>query len=86
MKNDRTSQAWIDKAERVSKWLATATPDQLHTMAVKMAEAGLLPVTLTEEERAEAEKKLIELGAFTQAEADKVRAEESDNETTHKTT
>lgn len=85
MNNDRNSQEWLDKAERVSKWLETATPDQLHTMAVKMAEAGLVPVTLTEEERAEAEKKLIELGAFTQEEANKVRAEESDNETTNKT-
>jgi hypothetical protein len=77
--NDRTSQDWIDQAERVSKWLATATPDQLHNVAVKMAEAGLVPATLTEEERAEAEKKLIELGAFTQEEADQVRAG-ADNE------
>lgn len=76
MKNDRTSQAWIDKAERVSKWLATATPDQLHTMAVKMAEAGLVPVTLSKEERQQAEQKLVALGAFTQEEADQIRAEE----------
>ncbi len=84
--NDRTNQDWIDKAERVSKWLGLATPDQLGELAEKMAEAGLVPVTLTEEERAEAEKKLIALGAFTQEEADEVRAEESDNETTNKTT
>lgn len=49
MNNDRTSQDWIDQAERVNKWLSTATPDQLHDMAVKMAEAGLVPVTLSEE-------------------------------------
>lgn len=77
--NDRTSQDWIDKAERVSEWLATATPDQLNDLAEKMAEAGLVPVTLTEEERAEAERKLIELGAFTQEEAEQVRAEGADN-------
>lgn len=77
--NDRTSQDWIDQAERVSKWLATATPDQLHNVAVKMAEAGLVPVTLSEEERQQAEQKLIELGAFTQEEADQVRAEEGGN-------
>lgn len=41
-----------------------------------MAEAKLVPVMLTEEERQEAERKLIELGAFTQEEAYKVRAEE----------
>lgn len=74
--NDRTSKDWIDKAEKVSKWLSTATPDQINDLAVKMAEANLIPVTLTEEERAEAEKKLIELGVFTQEEAYKVRAEE----------
>ncbi|MBT1586152.1 hypothetical protein [Curtobacterium flaccumfaciens] len=78
--NDRTSQDWIDQAERVSKWLQTATPDQMHTMAVKMAEAGLVPVTLNEEERAEAERKLIELGAFTQEEADQVKAEGATDE------
>lgn len=77
--NDTTSQDWIDKAERVSKWLQTATPDQMHTMAVKMAEAGLVPVTLSEEECQQAEQKLIELGAFTQKEADQVRAEEGGN-------
>lgn len=77
--NDRTSQDWIDKAERVSKWLPTATPDQLHDMAVKMAEAGLVPATLTEEERQQAEQKLVALGVFTQEEADQVRAG-ADNE------
>lgn len=76
MNNDRTSQDWIDKAERVSKWLETATPDQLHDMAVKMAEAGLVPVTLSKEERQQAEQKLVALGAFTQEEADQIRAEE----------
>lgn len=79
MNNDRTSQDWIDQAERVSKWLSTATPDQLHDMAVKMAEAGLVQVTLSEEERQQAEQKLIEQGAFTQKEADQVRAEEGGN-------
>lgn len=79
MNNDRTSQDWIDQAERVNKWLSTATPDQLHNVSVKIAEAGLVPVTLTEEERAEGEQKLIELGAFTQKEADQVRAEEGGN-------
>lgn len=74
--NDRTSKDWIDKAERVSKWLETATPDQLHDLAEKMAEANLIPVTLTEEERREAERKLIELGAFTHEEAEHMRAEE----------
>ena len=74
--NDRTSQDWIDKAERVSEWLETATPQQIEDLAVKMAEAKLVPVMLTEEERQEAERKLIELGAFTQEEAYKVRAEE----------
>lgn len=74
--NDRTSQDWIDKAEKVSKWLETATPQQIEDLAVKMAEAKLVPVMLTEEERQEAERKLIELGAFTQEEAYKVRAEE----------
>lgn len=78
--NDRTSQDWLEQAERVSEWLATATPDQLGDLAEKMAKAGLMPVTLTEEERATAEKKLIELGAFTQEEADQVRAEGADNE------
>lgn len=78
--NDRTSQDWIDKAEHVSEWLATATPDQLHDMAVKMAEAGLVPVTLSEEERQQAEQKLIELGAFTQKEADQVKAEGATDE------
>ena len=77
--NDRTSQDWIDQAERVSKWLPTATPDQLHDMAVKMAEAGLVPATLTEEERQQAEQKLVALGVFTQEEADQVRAG-ADNE------
>lgn len=79
MNNDRTSQDWIDQAERVSKWLQTATPDQMHTMAVKMAEAGLVPATLTEEERQQAEQKLVALGVFTQEEADQVRAG-ADNE------
>lgn len=79
MNNDRTSQEWIDKAEKVSKWLATATPDQLGDLAEKMAKAGLVPVTLSEEERQQAEQKLIELGAFTQEEADQVRAEGADN-------
>lgn len=78
MNNDRTSQDWIDQAERVSKWLSTATPEQLHDMAVKMAEAGLVPVTLSEEERQQAEQKLIELGAFMQEEADQVRAGATD--------
>ncbi len=73
---DQTSQDWIDKAEKVSKWLETATPQQIEDLAVKMAEAKLVPVMLTEEERQEAERKLIELGAFTQEEAYKVRAEE----------
>lgn len=73
--NDRTSQDWIDKSEKVSKWLQTATPDQLHNLAEKMAEAGLVPVTLSEEERQQAEQKLIELGAFTQEEADQMKAE-----------
>ena len=39
--NDRTSQDWIDKAERVSEWLETATPQQIEDLAVKMAEAKL---------------------------------------------
>lgn len=78
--NDRTSQDWIDKAERVSEWLATANPDQLHNLAEKMAEAGLVPVTLSEEERQQAEQKLIELGAFTQEEADQVKAEGATDE------
>lgn len=76
---DQTSQDWIDKAEKVSKWLETATPQQIEDLAVKMAEAKLVPVMLTEEERQEAERKLIELGAFTQKEADQVRAEEGGN-------
>ena len=78
--NDRTSQDWIDKAECVSEWLATATPDQLNDLAEKMAEAGLVTVTLSEEERAEAERKLIQLGAFTQEEADEVRVEGATDE------
>jgi hypothetical protein len=84
--NDRTSKDWIEKAERVGKWLETATPPQIEDLAVKMAEAKLVPVTLSEEERKQAEQKLIALGAFTQEEANKVRAEGSDNETTHKNT